>query len=80
MMARMTKAQIRALQAVEAGTVKRVYRATGNVLIGPTGVSSRTLWSLAGLIRDGSIERGGLIPVYIQELTPLGRATLKEQT
>jgi hypothetical protein len=42
----MTEAEMRALRAVAAGKVFRVYDAKGNILRGPKGVSAATLWRL----------------------------------
>lgn len=49
-----------ALLAVERGEVRRMYRVNGNVLVGPKGVASKTLWRLErnGLIREGKGLRG----------------------
>mgnify|MGYP001057053333 FL=1 len=76
---KLTKARLRALEAVADGKVKRVYRGGGNVLLGPKGVSSTTLWHLyrAGLIRDGEMTRGAVEVRCPQVLTPAGRAALE---
>jgi DNA-binding PadR family transcriptional regulator len=70
---------IAALQAVRTGCVFRVYNKSNNVLRGPKGVSSVTLWRLdrAGYITDERAERTFR---YKQVLTPAGEAALKENS
>lgn len=70
----LTKAQIKGLQAVAAGLVVRIYRDDGNVLKGPSGVSSTTLWNLdrRGYLRDS--DNSGSRAV--QALTDLARRSL----
>lgn len=74
----LTEAQIRALRAVEAGQVVRIYRANGNILRGPAGVGAATLWRLHNmkLIEDGSGAGDAVSGRYTQVLTKGGRAAL----
>jgi hypothetical protein len=74
---KLTKAEWRALEAVDAGRVWRMYRPEGSVLKAQ-GISSATLWRLA--------ERGYFKDAYnsgshaVQVLTPAGRAALAGAT
>lgn len=70
----LTKGERRALEAVAAGKVERLYRNDGNVFKPPQGVSVRSLWFLdrKGLIRDGESD-GGILQARIKMmLTPAG--------
>jgi hypothetical protein len=71
----LTPAEFRALGAVHSGLVTRVYNAKGNVLRGPSGISSRTLWRLDArkLIDDDRKSRGR---ICVQVCTAAGRAEL----
>ncbi len=64
-----------ALLAVERGEVLRVYRVNGNVLVGPKGVASKTLWRLDrnGLIMEGK-DSGTQIEMV---LTSVGRELME---
>lgn len=68
---------IKALKAVAAGGVTRVYKADRNVLKAK-GVSSRVLWRLdgLGLLTDGGPVWGCLERTCRQVLTDAGRAAL----
>lgn len=48
-MTKLTPAQTRALEAVRAGHVYRVYGRSGNVIKGPPGIGARSLWALERL-------------------------------
>lgn len=75
MNSKLTKAQHRALEAVAAGTVVRIYRGEGNVLKGPPGISSRTLWQLA---ENGWMRDTGKSARAPQVLTDAGRLALSK--
>lgn len=74
----LTNAEINALVAVANGNVVRVYRSDRNILRGPSGVSSATLWRLDAkkLIVDGNSIWGELNRTCRQVLTEAGRAEL----
>lgn len=75
----MTPAVRRALGAVVLGEVERVYRANGNVLRGPKGVASTTLWRIArlGWIDDAKGSAGTHMEVKCKQvLTKAGREAL----
>jgi hypothetical protein len=58
----LTRARKRALQAIADGLVRRVYRATDNVLLcDQQGISPRTLWDLhrARMLADDPAPRQG---------------------
>jgi len=69
----LTSSDRKALDAVERGEVMRLYRGDGNVLKGPKGIASQTLWRLdrAGYINDGERIIGGCIN---QVVTSAGQA------
>jgi hypothetical protein len=71
-----TNAQKRALVAVHQGEVVRVYMADKNILRGPKGISSSTLWRLdtMKLIGDGENYWGEIERTCRQILTPKGQA------
>lgn len=76
-----TAAEKRALEAVAAGRVSRIYRGDGNVLKGPPAVASATLWRLdrKGWLQDG--RGGGQGPFRIEvpvDLSREGEAALAE--
>ena len=73
-MAMLTLGERRALRAVEAGRVVRIYRANGNVFHAP-GISANALWRLerAGYLKDGPAT-GALERRCVQELTAFGRS------
>lgn len=75
---KLTTAEFRALQAVDAGKVLRIYRTTGNILRGPQGMSANTLWRLdqKGLIHDGDRSWGVGATYCVQCPTAAGRLTL----
>ncbi len=76
----LTDAEIRSLLAVEGGEVVRVYRAGGNILRGPKGVSAAVLWRLdaKGLIADGNSVWGALERTCRQIVTPAGKTALTQ--
>ena len=75
----MTEAELRALRAVAAGKVTRVYHAKGNILRGPKGVSAGTLWRLdrKKLICDGPVTTGVINRTCQQVPTEAGLLLLK---
>ena len=77
----MTAAEKRALAAVDAGEVVRVYKSDRNILRGPRGVGAATLWRLEGnkLISDGGPCWGHLERTCRQVLTDAGRKALADQ-
>lgn len=77
---KLTPAARRALTAVEAGAVVRVYRSNGNILRGPKGTGANMLWWLdhRGLIADGRDATGGLEKTCTQVLTKAGREALAQ--
>lgn len=79
---KLTKAQIRSLEAVQRGTVERLYRGSGNVFLAPKGTSATTFWRLdqLGLISDGPHKRGIFEIVVTVILTPTGRAAIEKAT
>lgn len=80
--AELTAAEFRALQAVADGKVTRVYRARGNILRGPSGVSGATLWRLLvkKLICDGERCTGPIERRCAQVPTAAGRAILDKKS
>lgn len=75
-MGELTKAHVRALQAVKDGKVRRTYRQQGNVLKA-AGHSSAVLWELSGMgaFRDAPGNGTYRCP---QVLTPKGIALLSQ--
>lgn len=75
----MTKAQLRALQAVRDGRVVQVYDRTGNVFRGPAGISARNYRALevGGLIEDVPGQGFRASGYYKLQLTGKGRAILR---
>lgn len=76
-MSMLTLGERRALEAVHAGSVVRVYRSGGNILRGK-GVSSAALWRLdaAKMIEDGPNAWGELERTCRQRLTAAGIVAL----
>jgi hypothetical protein len=72
-----TLGERRALRAVQAGAVFRLYRSAGNVFRAP-GISTRALWRLdsAGYIKDGPECTGILERRCKQVLTPAALSAL----
>jgi len=76
-------AEHRALQAVDAGVIERVYTLTGNILrtkLGNRPNSGKTLWRLfnAGLFEDGPTMQIASRIYCKQVLTDAGRKALAE--
>ena len=78
---KLTPAARRALEAVEAGKVVRVYRRDRNILRGPKGTGANILWWLdcRKLLKDGPDTAGCLEAVCTQILTQAGRDALGQQ-
>jgi hypothetical protein len=72
----MTKAQIRALIAVQDGLVTQVYDRDGNVFCGPPEIAKRNyrVLEIRGLIEDAPGQKGSW---FKQQLTVEGRAALQ---
>lgn len=76
---KITPAMRRALQATADGQVVRVYRANGNILRGPKGISPKVLWaaSTSRWIEDGPESWGGIEKTCRQVLTAAGKVVLE---
>lgn len=77
----LTKAERRALEAVQRGECWRLYDAKGNKMQGPKGVGATTLWRVLGrgLIEDGRGEARGVLVARIPlKLTRNGKRALEQ--